>query len=65
MTLCKITRRNLPECKIGHISFRTEVVIYLLERDANGNSRRFPASEVSKFLNQANVKVLPCFKSNG
>ena len=37
--------------------FRTEVVIYLMERDPTGNSRRFPASEVSNFLKQANMKV--------
>ncbi|CAB3985023.1 nucleoporin p54-like, partial [Paramuricea clavata] len=42
--------KPLPEDK-------TEVVIYLLERDASGNSRRFPASEVSKFLNQGNAKI--------
>lgn len=41
--------KSLPEDK-------TEVVIYLVERDASGNSRRYPASEVSNFLNQANTK---------
>ncbi|XP_028397776.1 nucleoporin p54-like [Dendronephthya gigantea] len=42
--------KPLPEDK-------TEVVVYLLERDASGNSRRFPASEVSKYLNQTSMKT--------
>ncbi|XP_046853175.1 nucleoporin p54-like [Xenia sp. Carnegie-2017] len=42
--------KPLPENK-------TEVVIYLMERDAMGNSRRFSSSEVSNFLNQANLRT--------
>lgn len=36
---------------------RTEVIIYLVERSPNGTSKRIPATTLSTFLEQNNVKT--------
>lgn len=44
----------------SHVSLslsRTEVIIYLVERSLNGTSKRIPATTLSSFLEQNNVKT--------
>lgn len=36
---------------------QTEVIIYIVERSPNGNSKRIPASTLFSYLEQANMKV--------
>lgn len=38
------------------LSIRTEVIIYLVERSPNGTSKRIPATTLSSFLEQNNIK---------
>lgn len=38
-------------------SFRTEVIIYVVERSPNGTSKRIPATTLFGYLEQANIKA--------
>lgn len=39
------------------LPIRTEVIIYLVERSPNGTSKRIPATTLSSFLEQNNIKT--------
>ncbi|XP_065059226.1 nuclear pore complex protein Nup54-like isoform X2 [Rhopilema esculentum] len=49
LVVCVDGVRELPEDK-------TEVIFYVVERAANGTSRRVPSTELYMFLSQANLK---------
>lgn len=44
-------------CCCLSLSLRTEVIIYLVERSPNGTSKRIPATTLSSFLEQNNIKT--------
>lgn len=52
--LIKTHLRYLPDSKSV---FRSEVVIYVVERQTNGSTRRILATELYAFLSQDNIKV--------